>query len=67
MAAAVAGDDLLGEYAYRSGSGRNDVVISVTITREAGELMFSFQAAHPDAHGAAPEGGGGLEAGKRAS
>jgi hypothetical protein len=58
VAGPVAGDELLGEYTYRSGNGRNDVIISVTIAREAGELTFSFEAAHPDAHGAAPEGGG---------
>jgi hypothetical protein len=57
-AAPVAGEDLLGEYTYRSGNGRDAVLISVTITREAGELAFSLEAAHPDAHGAAPEGGG---------
>ena len=54
----AAGDELIGEYKYSSGSGPNDILLSVTIARESGELIFSLSAAHPDAHGAAPDGSG---------
>jgi hypothetical protein len=56
--ATLAGNNLLGHYKYSSGSERNDIWLSVTISREAGELTFELLAGHPDAHGAAPDGGG---------
>jgi hypothetical protein len=51
-------DSLLGNYEFSSGKNRDDVVIAAAVTREAGKLAFSFQAAHPDGHGAAPDGSG---------
>lgn len=51
-------DALVGRYEFSSGTLPRDVFLSVTISREAGELTFGLMAGHPDAHGAAPDGGG---------
>lgn len=51
-------DSLTGSYQFSSGSKRDDVAIAVTIEREGDEWTLGLQAAHPDGHGAAPDGGG---------
>ena len=56
---AGAGPDLAGSFVHESGSDRDAVAISVTVEAEAdGKFSLSLMAAHPDAHGAAPDGGG---------
>ena len=56
---AGAGSDLVGSFVHESGSDRNAVAISVTVESGAdGKFSLSLMAAHPDAHGAAPDGGG---------
>jgi hypothetical protein len=56
---AGAGPDLAGSFVHESGSDRNAVAISLTVEAEAdGKFSLSLMAAHPDAHGAAPDGGG---------
>ncbi len=51
--------DLTGSYVHKSGSDREAISISVTVEAKAdGKFMFSLMAAHPDAHGAAPDGEG---------
>lgn len=50
---------LTGHFAYVSGSERDDIAIYITIRSEAdGKFSLGLMAAHPDAHGAAPDGGG---------
>ena len=49
---------LVGNYEFSSGSEPRDVYIAVTISQGADNYFLSFQGAHPDAHGAAPEGEG---------
>ena len=56
---AGAGSDLTGSFVHESGSDRDAVAISLTV--EAGadsKFSLSLMAAHPDAHGAAPDGNG---------
>jgi len=56
---AVAGSDLMGSFRHESGSERDAVAISVTVEAGAsGKFSLSLMAAHPDAHGAAPDGEG---------
>jgi hypothetical protein len=56
---AGAGSDLTGSFVHRSGSDQDAVSISVTVEARAdGKYLFSLMAAHPDAHGAAPDGDG---------
>jgi hypothetical protein len=56
---AGAGSDLIGSFVHESGSDRDAVAISVTVEAEAdGKFSLSLMAAHPDAHGAAPDGEG---------
>lgn len=56
---AGAGPDLTGFFVHESGSDRDALAISVTVEAEAdGKFSLSLMAAHPDAHGAAPDGGG---------
>jgi hypothetical protein len=56
---AGAGSDLMGSFVHESGSDRDAVAISVTVEAEAdGKFSLSLIAAHPDAHGAAPDGEG---------
>ena len=56
---AGAAPDLGGSFVHESGSDRDAVAISVTVEAEAdGKFSLSLMAAHPDAHGAAPDGGG---------
>lgn len=51
--------DLTGDFAYESGSERHDVAIHVTIKAEGGgKFSLALMAAHPDGHGAAPDGDG---------
>jgi hypothetical protein len=49
---------LLGRYQFSNGQERNDVGIEITISRDERGYVLGFQAAHPDAHGAAPDGEG---------
>ena len=59
MALAGAGSDLTGSFVHKGGSDRDAVAISVTVEAgSAGKFLFSLTAAHPDAHGAAPDGDG---------
>ena len=56
---AGAGSDLMGSFVHESGSDRDAVAISVTVESGAdGKFSLSLMAAHPDAHGAAPDGNG---------
>ena len=56
---AGAGSDLMGSFVHESGSDRDAVAISVTVEAGAdGKFSLSLMAAHPDAHGAAPDGEG---------
>ena len=58
-ALADAGSDLTGSFVHRDGSDRDAVAIFVTVEAKAdGKFLFSLTAAHPDAHGAAPDGEG---------
>lgn len=58
-ALADAGSDLTGSFVHKGGSDRDAVAISVTVEAKAdGKFLFSLMAAHPDAHGAAPDGEG---------
>jgi hypothetical protein len=51
--------DLVGEFGSDTGSDRDSVVLSVSVTSQSnGKLSLSFMASHPDGHGAAPDGGG---------
>jgi hypothetical protein len=50
---------LTGHFAYVSGSEPDDIAIYITIRSEAdGKFSLGLMAAQPDAHGAAPDGGG---------
>lgn len=49
-------DSLIGSYEFTSGNERNDISIALSVTQEAAVFAIHFQAAHPDAHGAAPDG-----------
>ena len=51
-------ESLVGSYEFSSGKESGDVFISVTVSRNADDYGLSFDAIHPDAHGAAPEGSG---------
>ena len=58
---AIAGisSDLTGDFVYESGSERDDVAIYVTVKAEGdGKFSLALMAAHPDGHGAAPDGDG---------
>ena len=56
---AGAGSDLIGSFVHESGSDRDAVAISITVEAGAdGKFSLSLMAAHPDAHGAAPDGNG---------
>jgi hypothetical protein len=56
---AGAGSDLMGSFVHESGSDRDAVAIFITIGAGAdGKFSLSLTAAHPDAHGAAPDGNG---------
>jgi len=56
---AGAGSDLMGSFVHESGSDRDAVAISITVEAGAdGKISLSLMAAHPDAHGAAPDGDG---------
>jgi len=51
--------DLTGDFAYESGPEPEDVAIYVTVKAEDdGMFSLALMAAHPDAHGAAPDGDG---------
>jgi hypothetical protein len=59
IALASAGSNLTGSFVHKSGSDQNAVAISVTVeARTEGKFLVSLTAAHPDAHGAAPDGEG---------
>lgn len=50
---------LVGTYFYESHNGGSyEVIIEVSISREGKRYVLGFQGAHPEAKGAAPEGGG---------
>lgn len=50
---------LLGKFACKSGAERDSVSINITVTAESdGKLSLALTAAHPDGHGAAPDGEG---------
>jgi hypothetical protein len=56
---AGAGSDLMGSFLHESGSDRDAVSISISVEAGAdGKFSLSLMAAHPDAHGAAPDGSG---------
>ena len=49
----------IGDFACESGTERYSVGIYITIAPESGgKLSMTLMAAHPDGHGAAPDGGG---------
>jgi hypothetical protein len=51
--------DLVGEFAGDTGSGRDSVILSVSVKAESDhKLSLSLMASHPDGHGAAPDGAG---------
>jgi hypothetical protein len=50
---------LIGKFVCESGKERNDVAIYITVSAEPdGKLSLALTAAHPDGHGAAPDGDG---------
>ena len=51
-------DTLIGSYEFNGGIAPSDVCISVTVSRNGGKYALDFLAAHPDAHGASPDGSG---------
>ena len=55
---APAGSSLVGNYTFSSGSAPQDVQLAVSISASGDIHSFDFQAWHPDAHGAAPDGSG---------
>lgn len=57
-AAPIAASPLIGDYEFYSGTDPRDVYLSVSVVRDGGKYSLGLMAAHPDAHGAAPDGGG---------
>ena len=59
IALAGGSTDLMGSFVHERGTDRDAVAISVTVEAGAdGKFSLSLMAAHPDAHGAAPDGTG---------
>lgn len=59
VASEAAANRLTGHFAYLSGSEPDDIAIYITIRSEDdGKFSLGLMAAHPDAHGAAPDGDG---------